>query len=203
MRKLIIGTMVIFSLLIAEQAICDRPDDGVLTAYRGSVALPDEVAFRVWLGLINGLRDEPELVEVTVAEALGIDLDSRSGPSEVAAFTAEFQDMHLELRRDRAASISSILCSKDLPEKNFDEIIDILNSLEMVKRNVSKDYLSFARESLSSEQRQAFDAYLIQLKKTITYSEADSRTAYDRDPQRDIRTELGQHCSNVKARAQR
>ena len=203
MGRILVGSVVILSLLCASHVFGDSSKDGYLISYRGSVSLPEEVAFRTWLSLMKGVRDHPEIAESLVAEALDIDLDSRSGHTEAASFVTAFQEMHRELRIDRAASIAPTLCSSELKDKRFDEIVDTLNTLEMVKRNVTTDYLSIAYEMLSPEQETAFKAHLNEMKKSITHSEIDSGAVYDKQPGRDIRSDLDQLCSRVQTRAQR
>jgi len=61
----------------------------------------------------------------------------------------------------------------------------------------------FANEMLSPEQETAFKAHLNEMKKSITHSEIDSGAVYDKQPGRDIRSDLDQLCSRVQTRAQR
>lgn len=172
---------------------------GAREVHRSSADLPDEIAYGVFLELLDATNDptDPDSQDVywhILGEALGYE------PHEDRALLRErssvFEGELSSISEERAKAKEKVLCRGLRRQRSEKELHTAANSLSEVTAAIKRKHYLMVRNALSTEERASFQAYLDKLKEQTTYTEWDSSLV--NNPAlggRDITELVQSHCS--------
>ena len=189
---------LLLSCLIWSGCANAEAEDGVIESYHESSDLPDSIAFSAFLDLVNATRKRGNSTDISiVAEALGIDLRDNRGMEIARSRSDWFADAYGALSREKMVAGHYVLCTGNRASKSTEEILDAMNAVDDVERDVLERHFRITADSLSMEVRKILLAYLHNLKKGIQYTRIDSRKVYEAGIG-NIRDDLDQRCYSLE-----
>ena len=143
-------------------------------SYHGSTELPDGIAFRVFLALIQSPPEDPEPVNLRlVAKALGIDADETGGYEAARPYAEMFQDIRRSAERDKTSEKFELLCTPNRASRTDVEALNALVLAEDLDDEVNDRYYAETLTQLGTERRSHFQDFLETVKKGTSYSRSN------------------------------
>jgi len=187
MRRVIITTMAMaFAFAFSGISLADTTD-GVRSSYAGSTDLPDGIAFKAFLRVLDNKDDH---ILDYVATAIGIPLSSETH-AHIARRTEFFRNAHEALKEEREKTTYRMLCRGNSRSRTKDETYNVLNYIDDIGETIAtKRYLQTV-SALPVGEREAFQKFLDKKKTGISYTKVDSRVSEEAD---EVRVNVEQRC---------
>jgi len=180
-------------ILVGQAASQDTAEDGVIRSYDGSLDLPDEIAFRQFLALIQPGREFPDSLNLRIlSRALNINPDENGSFDGVLPYVELFERADAAMMEEIIVNSDAVLCVPNRASLTRKEIGNAMNQSEDIVDVAADRQYKIVKNALSGEQQEAFRAYLDKVKLGTGYVRNDHTMA-----ERDIRVDLEQQCSHL------
>lgn len=180
-------------ILVGQASSLDPAKEVVVRSYDGSLDLPDEIAFRQFLALIQPGREYPDSLNLRIlSRALGISPDESGSFDGALPYIELFERADAAMMEEIIVDSDAFLCGPNRGSLTRKEIGNAMNQAEDVVDVAADRQYKIVKNDLSGEQQEAFRAYLDKVKLGTGYVRNDhART------ERDIRVDLEQQCSHL------
>jgi hypothetical protein len=151
-------------------------NDSSVVSYRNSPDLPDEIAFRQFLALIQTGPENPEPIDLPmVARALGIAPDEYGGYESARPYAEMFHEIIQSAEHDKASEKYEVLCTPNRVARSDAESLNALIRTEDLDDEVNKRYYLETLNRLSEVQRSHFQDFLEKVKLGTSYVRTNAR----------------------------
>lgn len=189
MQRIISTTLAIcISLSFVGMSLAGN-EDGVRASYDGTPDLPDGIAFRAFLRVIDS--SDPEAFDL-VATALNMPLNNHTR-RRVQERTEFFKNAHRYLLDEKKSTTFRMLCPDDIGSRTKEHTYEVLNKLDDVQEIIAEKHYIVTISALSAAERHAFQDFLNEMKTGISYVKVDNRVGLD-SGQQDVRFRAEQRC---------
>jgi hypothetical protein len=176
MKYLVILTVivgVVFDPLTLRAEAKDT--DTIVEVYNGSTNLPDWAAYKTFLINVQGHGRENGHSDHYLGRVFSIDPNSADGLTKIEAYRELFDQSGSEIERQLDSVSDRIFCSGDWRAMSFDEVVDGLEERRAFRERTYEEHLEASMSLLDDEDRSAFLAYLVEIKKRTSYTRHDNR----------------------------
>jgi hypothetical protein len=151
--------------------------DGVRAFFSGSSDLPDEIAYREFLKILNATNGAADLRDqYIIAAALGFDLEDPADYARARASIKLFSRKYMSMRKEQLGAKISVLCANNRISRSDDQIYDALNAVDDIDQAVVAKHFLITMNRLNADEQHSFSKFLSKMKAGISYMKIDSRS---------------------------
>lgn len=186
MKRSGIATWVVLAVLVPGIATA-QSEESIRSQYGGTAEMPDELAFRQFLGVLEAFDDDPQdrhmRLEI-VAEATGLALHaSGTDGNRAAVVRAErlldfFNRTRQRMDRERLRAGKELVCDQ-VDTITADELFDSLNAIDDLGQTNAARHYRITRNRLRPDEQEALSAYLEGVKTRSSYTKLDNRAMFE------------------------
>ena len=191
----------LFSAFLVFGVSASEPTDLsiVKEIYRSSQNLPDEHAFRLFLGMLFPDND-PSMHDPDrhIARAIGAEQETETGAARIDHFYDWFDAAQVQIERQSAAATIEKLCSGNWQEWTFDEVVDGVDAAGAAKNQIYKEHYQMTLEMLTENERSAFLTFMERIKSGTAMTVYDTEAFYEHYPEQDIHRYQALACEDAQ-----
>lgn len=188
-----IAMLLLTSVSAASGAAAGEKKPEAAVAYDKSPDLPDEIAFRQFLALIQTGPENPEPIDLRlVARALGIAPDEFGTYESARPYAEMFQEIIQSAEHDKAWEKHAVLCVPDRAARSDTESLNTLILTEDLDDEVNNRYYLETMSRLSKGQRSHFQDFLEKVKLGTSYARTN-----DAAPGMSRQVEVEKYCAEL------